>query len=369
MRRKKLLVLIIIVGLFLAVIPGCITPGITPVQSNPPGERTLESQVGSASIAELPDFSHLVESAKSSVVAVKAESIAFNSSNEAYTKLELGSGWILDEKGIIVTNNHVIEGSSVIYVELYDRTEYKVESFNADRVTDIAVLKIKPKVKLKSLPVADTSNLKEGKWVLVMGNPVGKGISAKQGIISRLGVTMSFTSEQVYSNLIETSAAMNPGNSGGPLINLDGEIVGINTLKIDETGVEGMAYAINISDAMPIIGVLLAGQQVPHAWLGVDVLTFDNKYDASVNTRVEKGALVTNVSRGSPANQIGITSGDIITRFNDKTVTSAEDLIGLSKLSLSGQRVKITFWQGKIQKTRKISLVEDPALSTPPPQP
>jgi serine protease Do len=160
--------------------------------------------------------------------------------------------------------------------------------------------------------------------------------------------------------LIEVSAALNPGNSGGPLVNLDGEIIGINTLKIDDTGIEGMGYAINIDDIKPIIEILATGQEVTRAWLGVNVLTFNNKAISQDQPGIEKGAMVTDVHRGSPASKIGITSGDIITGFDGKQVTCAEDLIGLSNLSLPGQEVEITYWRGNSEKTGQITMIACP---------
>ena len=362
---RKYLFLTCAVSVLLAALTGCITPGITPVQSPPAESETVESQTLSTSEPGFPDFSRLVELVGPSVVAVEAEKLSLDDSEEMITQVELGSGWVLDEE-TIVTNSHVIDGSVTVRIEFFDHREYRVDSVYADPVTDLAVLKVKLKEKLNPLPVAETSNLRVGNWVLAMGNPVGKGISAKTGIVSRLGVTMSPEKGQVYGNLIETSAPLNRGNSGGPLINMQGEVVGINTLKIDESGVEGMGYAINIEDAMPIIKLLSSGQQVPRAWLGIDISTFDENLSSPVAPGVSKGAIVTSVSRNSPASHAGIDAGDIITRFNGKIITSAEDLIGLFNLSLPGQTVKITFWQGKTEKTTEITLEYYPTPDSSP---
>jgi S1-C subfamily serine protease len=163
-----------------------------------------------------------------------------------------GSGWIIDGSGIIVTNNHVVEGATSITVQLNDGRTYTPVSVNTDPTTDLAILKINAG-KLPALKVGDSSKLRVGDWVVAVGNALGMGIGIKDGIVSRLGVNVQVSQTETYNNLIETNAAINPGNSGGPLLNLAGEVVGITSLKISTAGVEGMGYAMNINDAMPVI--------------------------------------------------------------------------------------------------------------------
>jgi serine protease Do len=202
-------------------------------------------------LVALPSFADLTDIVKQSVVAVNTE-IVVSSRFIQGTVQGAGSGWVIDESGIIVTNNHVVEGAQSITVQLPDGTTYTPVSVNTDPATDLAILKINAG-KLPALKVGDVSKLRVGDWVVAVGNALGMGISVKDGIVSRLGVNVQVSSTEMYSNLIETNAAINPGNSGGPLVNLTGEVVGITSLKLATAGVEGMGYAINIGDALPVI--------------------------------------------------------------------------------------------------------------------
>jgi serine protease Do len=161
-----------------------------------------------------------------------------------------GSGWILDTNGTIVTNNHVVTGATTITVTTSDGKMFPASVINTDPVTDLAVIKINA-TQLQSMKTGDASKLRAGDWVLAVGNPLGEGITATNGIVSRLGVSVPYSATQTYNDLIETTAPINPGNSGGPLINMNGEVVGITTLGA--TGVQGMGYAISMVDALPVI--------------------------------------------------------------------------------------------------------------------
>jgi len=220
------------------------TPGntVTPTftASNPGGE-----------LITLPSFRDLIDVVEHSVVAINTETV-INSGFIQRTVQGAGSGWIIDPSGIIVTNNHVVEGAKTITVILNDGTSYTPVSINTDTAADIAVLKINAGT-LPALKIADVSQLFVGDWVVAVGNALGQGISAKDGIVSRLGVDIQVSQTETYTNLIETNAAINPGNSGGPLVNLAGGVVGITSLKLSAAGIEGMGYAINIGMALPVI--------------------------------------------------------------------------------------------------------------------
>jgi serine protease Do len=204
-----------------------------------------------APLVVLPSFSSLIDVVKQSVVAINTQSVVGGRFVQR-TVSGAGSGWVIDGSGIIVTNNHVIEGATTISVVLNDGKSYTPTSVKADAANDLAILKIDAG-QLQALKIADVSGLEVGDWVLAMGNALGQGISAKNGIVSRLGVDVELSPSETYNDLIETNAAINPGNSGGPLVNLSGEVVGITSLKLSSAGVEGMGYAINIKDALPII--------------------------------------------------------------------------------------------------------------------
>jgi serine protease Do len=222
------------------------SPGALP----PPAPQPAASQQSGALVV-LPSFTNLINVVAPSVVAINTETVVRGRYAQR-TVQGAGSGWIIDESGIIVTNNHVVEAAKSITVQLSDGKSYTPQSIKTDPANDIAILRISAG-KLPAIKVGDTSKLRVGDWVVLVGNPLGMGISVKHGIVSQLGVSISVSQTEIYSNLIETDAPINPGNSGGPLVNLAGEVIGIASLKLSTAGVEGMGYAINMVDALPII--------------------------------------------------------------------------------------------------------------------
>jgi serine protease Do len=214
--------------------------------------QTIDAGIVSASqniAATLPSFADLVSAANPSVVQIDITATV-RAGRRTVQQQGSGSGWIMDSNGTIVTNNHVVAGATNITVTTSDGKTFPAQVINTDSVNDLALIKINAS-QLKSIKIGDASRLRAGDWVLAIGNPLGEGITATQGIVSRLGVTVPVSATQNYNNLIETTAPINPGNSGGPLVNLSGEVVGITALEAD--GVQGMGYAINMVDALPII--------------------------------------------------------------------------------------------------------------------
>ena len=198
---------------------------------------------------------------------------------------------------------------------------------------------------------------------MAIGNPLGKGIRAKEGTISGLQVSLSIDEEESIYDLIETSAAINPGNSGGPLLNMKGEVIGITSAKIAEVGVEGLGYAININSAMPILQELITSGYITRPYLGAELYTV-NEYVAYYNNLgVKKGAIMTFVAPNSPAAKAGLKRLDVITRFHGKDITSAPELLRELRNSEIGQEVSVTFVRGKDTLTTTIILSQ-----TPPPQ-
>ena len=225
-------------------------PAVTPITAPPP-----VLQPPGPPLVTLPSFTGLINAVSPSVVSVDTEMVVKNRYTQRIAQ-GAGSGWIFDESGIVVTNAHVIDGAKSISIETKDGKVYTPVSIKIDPSMDIAIMKINASGKLPALKIGDASGLKTGDWVVVVGNPLGMGISVKHGIVSRLGVGISVNSE-TYSNLIETDAPINPGNSGGPMTNLAGEVVGIASLKLSTSGVEGMGYAISMTDALPVIQRLI----------------------------------------------------------------------------------------------------------------
>jgi serine protease Do len=296
---------------------------------------------------------------KPSVVAINTEVVTYDIFNRPYTEQGSGSGWIIDANGHIVTNNHVIAGAKSITVTLSDGRALSAGVVGADALSDIAVLKVES-ADLPPLTIGDSSQLNIGEWVLAIGNALGMGISAKEGIISRLGVSVPVAAGQTLDDLVETSAAINPGNSGGPLVNMAGEVIGITSAKLAAVGVEGMGYAISSNTARPIIEELVQRGYVIRPWLGVVVGTVNEWLMARYKLAIAQGAFVTEVAADSPADKAGIKAGDVIVNWDETEITSADDLIKAIHDSQIGQTVDLTCWRGNEKYTTTATLAETP---------
>lgn len=227
---------------------------ISPVPA-PSASSTNTSPVAVGSNSSvLPDFVSLIARVRPSVVAITTE-VPVRFFGREFTQEGAGSGWIIDEDGLIVTNTHVVEGARIVTVTMEDGTTYPAESVVTDSVADLAVIKVNAQG-LPALEIGISSEMQVGEWVVAIGNSLGLGISATKGIVSALGVSVSTSPGASLDDLIQTDAAINPGNSGGPLVNLLGQVVGINTVKVAQVGVEGMGYAISMDEAKPIIDKL-----------------------------------------------------------------------------------------------------------------
>jgi len=307
----------------------------------------------------LPSIADVVAKARPSVVAINTEVVTYDIFNRPAKQEGAGSGWIIDGNGIIVTNSHVVEGAESVTVTLSDGQIIVAEDVKADSFTDLAIIKINA-TGLPALKIGDTSRVRVGDWVVAIGNPLGLGISAKEGIISRFEVLISVSEGQTLHNLIETSAAINPGNSGGPLVNMAGEVIGITSIKIAMAGVEGMGYAININIAVPVIEELIKTGCIVRPWLGIESITVDQGLASWYRLAVNNGALVTKVVPDSPAAKAGIQQGDVIVGFQDKKITSAQDFIQAEHSSQIGQETAIVLWRDKAKKTIDVILTQSP---------
>ncbi|MFH1381286.1 MAG: trypsin-like peptidase domain-containing protein [Chloroflexota bacterium] len=308
----------------------------------------------------LPSIADVVAQVRPSVVAINTRSIGYDFFNRPAVQEGAGSGWILREDGTIVTNNHVVEGATNINVTLADGRTFSADlkTVATDPLTDLAVLKISTNG-LPPAPVGDSGKLRVGDWVVAIGNSLGLGISAKEGIVSRLGVSLTISDQTLYE-LLETSAAINPGNSGGPLVNMAGEVIGITSAKIASSGVEGMGYAISIQEALPVIQQLVNTGYVVRPWLGIGLYTVDQLAIAMYSLSVDKGVLVVNVGAGSPADKAGLQGGDVITRFGDTDITTDDELTRAIHSAQIGQTVDITFWRGQTMQTTPATLAQTP---------
>jgi len=296
---------------------------------------------------------------KPSVVAINTEYVTYDIFNRPYEEQGAGSGWIIDEDGLIVTNNHVVEGANSVTVTLADGRTFPAETIRTDWLSDLAIIKINA----HNLPAAKVGNsaiLRVGDWVVAIGNSLGLGISATKGIVSAKDISLPVSEGQTLDDLIQTDAAINPGNSGGPLVNMAGEVIGITSVKVAQVGVEGMGYAISSNTARPIIQQLVQDGYVVRPWLGVVLSNASQWLALKYDLAVDEGAFATEVAIGSPADKAGIEAGDVITEFAGEEITSADDLIQAIHSSEIGERVAIIYWRGEVKNTTYAVLAESP---------
>jgi serine protease Do len=336
------------------------TPVITAVDSTwtPPTS-------GGHSTVQLSNIADVVAAVKPSVVAINTEVVSYDFFNRPYTQQGAGSGWIIDSDGIIVTNNHVVEGANTITVTTDDGTTYTADT-NAvftDPLNDLAIIKLDAH-NLPALKIGNSSAMRIGDWVIAIGNALGQGIRATEGIISQKGVSLQVDLDQTLYNLIETSAAINPGNSGGPLVNLSGEVVGITSAKIASVGVESMGYAISIDTAIPIIQELVNKGYVTRPWLGVRLYTVDQLAISQLNLSVDKGAVIVQVVDNGPIDDAGLKEGDVIVGLDGQDVNNIEDFNTILHASTIGQPLEITYWRGDTKYTDTVIPEESPKTTT-----
>lgn len=234
----------------------------------------------------------------------------------------LGSGFIIDKSGFIITNNHVVDGADEIKVKLADGREFRAKVIGRDSKTDLALIKISSLFKdLPELPLGNSDNMRVGDWVLAVGNPFGLGHTVTQGIISATGRVIG---SGPYDDFLQTDAPINPGNSGGPLINLKAEVIGINSAII-ATG-QGIGFAIPSNLAKNVAAQLKEKGKVTRGWIGVSIQTVTPEIASSFGLKEPKGALVSAVVQGGPADKGGIKQGDIITEFDGKNIRTSSEL-------------------------------------------
>jgi serine protease Do len=360
--------LLIVMGLL--ALTGCIVvPATAPAETVPSSTQVpAQSQyvdpawrfpaAPGAQPETLPSITDVVGTVRPAVVSVITEVVAYDLFNQAYTQEGAGSGVILDNAGYIVTNNHVVEGAREIQVELVDGTKYPASIVGTDALTDLAVIR----AEAGGLPFASlgsSSNLAVGEWVVAIGNALGEGISATEGIVSRLNVSLT-VGGNTLKDLIQTTAAVNPGNSGGPLVNMAGEVIGINSVKVANIGVEGMSYAIAIDGARPIVQALVNNGYVTRPWLGVSLYTVD-RFTATVNKlSVEQGALVVEVVKDGPADRAGLQKGDVIVEFNGAAIANTDDLLQAIISSGAGDSVAVVYVREDDRLTTTAQLRESP---------
>jgi serine protease Do len=265
----------------------------------------------------------------------------------------LGSGFIIDKQGYIVTNNHVVEGADEITVTLSNKKELKATLIGQDAKTDLALLKIDPSPALLPLPLGNSNDLSVGEWVVAIGSPFGLEQTVTAGIVSAKGRVIG---SGPYDDFIQTDTSINPGNSGGPLINMKGEVIGINTAIIARG--QGIGFAIPINMARGIVNQLKDTGSVTRAWLGISIQDLTEELSEYYSLKDKKGVLVTDVFNDSPAEKGGIRGEDIITSIGGKSVDSSHELVKTVANLPVGERVSIGLIRKGVEKTLYVTLVK-----------
>ena len=266
----------------------------------------------------------------------------------------LGSGFIIDTKGTVVTNNHVISGADDILVRVGDK-EYKAKVIGADPYMDIAVLKIETKDKFKPVNFGDSDKARVGDWAVAIGNPFGLGGTVTAGIISARNRDINLTR---YDDFIQTDASINQGNSGGPLFNLKGEVIGINTAIIapGQSGSIGIGFAIPANAASNVIDQLIKFGETKRGWLGVRIQEVTKEIAEVEKLKKPQGALVASVGENSPADKAGIKAGDIILNFDGKKIDTMRTLPKVVASTEVGKSVELKIWRNKKLISKRLIL-------------
>ena len=332
--------------------------------------------------AQLPDFTELVEKQGSTVVNISTTQspraqgapqspqlreddpfydffrrFAPNPGPREFQSNSLGSGFIITTDGFVLTNAHVVEAADEITVKLNDKREFKAKVIGSDRRTDIALLKIEA-AGLPAVKFGDPNKLKVGEWVIAIGSPFGFENSVTAGIVSAKGRSLP---QENFVPFIQTDAAVNPGNSGGPLFNMRGEVIGINSQIYSRTGgFMGLSFAIPIDVANDIAGQLKSTGKITRGRIGVVIQPVTKELAESFGLVKPIGALVSSVEKGSPAEKAGIEAGDVILKFDSKTVASSEDLPRLVGATKPGSKAVVQIMRNKVSKDVNLVVGEMP---------
>ncbi len=331
---------------------------------------------------QLPDFTELVEKQGSTVVNISTTQspraqaapqspqlreddpfydffrrFAPNPGPREFQSNSLGSGFIISTDGFVLTNAHVVEAADEITVKLNDKREFKAKVIGSDRRTDIALLKIEA-AGLPAVKFGDPSRLKVGEWVIAIGSPFGFENSVTAGIVSAKGRSLP---QENFVPFIQTDAAVNPGNSGGPLFNMRGEVIGINSQIYSRTGgFMGLSFAIPIDVANDIAGQLKSNGKITRGRIGVVIQPVTKELAESFGLAKPAGALVSAVEKGSPAEKAGIEAGDVILKFDSKPVASSEDLPRLVGATKPGSKALVQIMRNKAAKEVTVVVGEMP---------
>ena len=265
----------------------------------------------------------------------------------------LGSGFIIDEKGIVVTNNHVIQDAEDIIVRVNGDEDYKAKVLGADPLSDIAVLQLETDDKFLPVKFGDSDKARIGDWVIAIGNPFGLGGTVTSGIISARNRSIGLTR---YEDYIQTDASINSGNSGGPLFDMNGDVIGINTAILGRNGSIGIGFSIPANSAKIVIDQLIEFGETKRGWLGVRIQDVTVEIAEVEKLDEPKGALVASVAENSPSEKAGIKAGDIILEFNGVKINQMKELPAIVAKTKVGKKVKVKIWRNQRELTKNVLL-------------
>ena len=265
----------------------------------------------------------------------------------------LGSGFIIDEEGIVVTNNHVIQDAEDIIVRVNGDKEFKAEVIGADPLSDIAVLKLITKEKFTPVKFGNSDKARIGDWVIAIGNPFGLGGTVTSGIISARNRSIGLSR---YEDYIQTDASINSGNSGGPLFDMNGDVIGINTAILGRSGSIGIGFSIPSNSAKIVINQLIEFGETKRGWLGVRIQDVTKEIADIEKLDEPRGALVASVAENSPSDKAGVKAGDIILEFNGEKIKQMKELPTIVARTEVGKKVEVKIWRNKKEIIKNITL-------------
>jgi len=348
---------IIIAVIFIVGISLVVTGTVGRSSSSASGYLSVDEEIGSELSTQ-----DLVAEVAPAVVSIVTESVSYNWFWQAVPQTGAGSGIIISSNGYIVTNNHVVDGATKVTVTLSNGRTFKATIIGTDAQTDLAVLKIDANnlsylhflnSSLEQLSVLDP--------VVAVGNALALpgGPTWTTGVVSNLGRSIEEENGVVLNDIIQTDAAINAGNSGGPLLDEAGQVVGINVAIASNA--ENIGFAISTDTAIPVVESLITEGKVVRPWLGVSVTTVTPAIQQYYNLAVSAGALITSVTSGSPADKAGLRPGDVITKLDNENVSTTDDLVSAIGSHQVGDQVQIVYYRGSVQNVAIATLGESPS--------
>lgn len=352
LRKYILIAVILIVGISLTV-----ASAVYDSHSSASQYLSVDEKIGTQLSSQ-----ELVAEVAPAVVSIVTETVSYNWFWQPVPQTGAGSGIIISPDGYIVTNNHVVEGAQKVTVTLSNGTALTATIVGTDAQTDLAVVKIDANTpyylhflnnSVEQLGVLDP--------VVAVGNALALpgGPTWTTGVVSNLGRSIEEDTGVVLNDIIQTDAAINAGNSGGPLLNTAGQVVGINVAIASNA--ENIGFAISTDTAIPVVQSLIAEGKVVRPWLGVQVTTITPTIQRYYNLSVNTGALITSVTSGSPAYRAGLRAGDVITKIGDKNISTIQDLVSAIASHQVGETVEIVYYRGNVEKVATATLEQSPS--------